>query len=464
MSPTYEHFFWTVAIDNADTGAEPVDIGVAKRAQLRKAAVDLNSIPSILFATAEGGTAAVHPEICLLLSVDEHDTVNEYATHIAKALATHGLDAKLTLQEETRFYEFGEAEVKCVRECQCIPSGEEEKAKIYRLIESAETLPPLPEPNDVDDSPNGNNTGGISALGNMFASAGVLVSGSFGNTANIAAQQRGPAPFTITAEKYEELKNSRGDDLRYVLKKLYRTIYGLRDELKNSIVMAELASVGVVTVGVAMHDFYQRLVRAAIAGGTAHTTGRALAFSTAAALTVGGPATLGVVITPAGMTAAFLMKDATNVLLVVNDSEYDLTFRDDDVTSGQRCSVVTTIPARASGHSKLGYPTLYPCGAFVYQKKLGSWYGSLFGVEFGARRRAWTDRVSIGMDSPNTALGGSNSIFVTGNDAKKAMAGARDGNAEDDSANTPRGRITGRRAHKWGPINFGFAFYKATVP
>ncbi|KAH7917369.1 hypothetical protein BV22DRAFT_1042383 [Leucogyrophana mollusca] len=463
MSSTYEHFFWTVAIDNADTSAEPLDIGVEKRAQLRKAAVDLNSIPSILLATADGGTTAMHPEICLLLAVEEHDTVNDYATHIEKALATHGLDAKLTLQEETRFYEFDETEVKCVRACQCIPSGEEEKAKIYRLIESVESLPPLPDPNDVDDSSNGNNAGGIGALGNMFASAGVLVSGSLGNTANITSQQGGPASFTITAEKYEELKNARGDRLRESLKKLYGTIFNMRDEIKHSAVTARLASAGVVTVGVAMHTLYQSLISASIAAGVTYETAVGFALANTAALVAKGPVTLGVVISTAGMKAIFLLKDAANVLLLVNESNLELTYKVDDVTSGQRCSVVTTIPAMIK-RDKLGYPAVYPCGAFVYQKKLGTWYGSLFGIEFSARWRAWTDRVSVGMDSPNTAVGGSNSIFVTGNDATKAMAGARDGGAEDDTAKTPRGQITGRRAHRWGPINYGFAFYKATVP
>ncbi|KAH7917320.1 hypothetical protein BV22DRAFT_1052520 [Leucogyrophana mollusca] len=480
MSSTYEHFFWAVAIDNADTSAKPVDIGAAKRAQLRKAALDLNTIPSILLATAEGGTAAVHPEICLLLAVEERDTVNEYATHITKALATHGLDAKLTLQEDTRFYDFDETEVKRVRACQCIPSGEDEKAKIYRLIESAETLP-LPDPNHVNGSSNGNNVGGngagdigaggVGIGGLMFtsASAGVLTSG---NTANTAPQGGGPESFTITAEKYEELKNARGDQLRDAIKGLYETIYGLRDEHRTAVLVAVLGARGIVTVGLVMYEAYVGTIAAAIISGVSYAQGSAIAFSTAALATVGGPVTLTIAIGAASMVLGFLMlKDAANILLLANDSDFVLTFADEEVANGQRCSAVTTIPAVIRPHSELGYPAVYPCGAFFYQKarpssptayaRTGSLFGSLFGAEFSAKKGRQTDRISVGMDSPNSAFGGTNSIFVTGNDAKNAAAGAYHGNAEDDTAQTPSGQITGRRANKWGAVNYGFAFYKA---
>ncbi|KAH7921330.1 hypothetical protein BV22DRAFT_1178048 [Leucogyrophana mollusca] len=471
MSSTYEHFFWTVAIDNADTSAEPVDIGVAKRAQLRKAALDLNTIPSVILATAEGGTAAVHPEICLLLAVEDRDIVDEYAAHIAKALATHGLDAKLTLQEETRFYEFDETEVKRVRACQCIPSGEDEKAKIYRLIETAETLP-LPDPNAVNSSSNGNNSGGNGASG--YGGGGNGAGGfmfTSANTANTAPQQGGPESFTITAEKYEELKNAKGDKLRDSIKNLYDTIYGLRDERKNSSIITRLAAAGIVTVGVAMYIAYKDLVEKAIASGVAYTAGTAFAFSMSAVLIVGGPVTLAVSIVAGGMVALYLLwKDAMNILLLANDSDFDLTFTADEVANGRRCSVVTTIPAMTKAHSTLGYPALYPCGAFVYQKARPSSpiayavmlnFSAEDSIPVRASKGGQTDRVSVGMDSPNSAFGGSNSIFVTGYDAKKAADGAHNGNAEEDTAQTSHGRITGRRANKWGPINYGFAFYTA---
>ncbi|KAH7921335.1 hypothetical protein BV22DRAFT_737694 [Leucogyrophana mollusca] len=422
MSSTYQHFFWTVAIDNADTSAKPTDIGVAKRAQLRKAALDLNSIPSILLAIADGGTAAAHPEIALILAVEEHDTVNEYTTHIDKALTTHGLQAKPTLQAETRFYTFDEAELKRVRECQCIPSGKEEKAEIYRFIESAETVP-LPSAN--------------------------------------APQQEGPESFTITAEKYNELKDAKGDELRDALKKLYDTLYNLRDERKASVIIPALASVGIVTVGGAMYTTYTALQFAGFLSAFPLLQMK-VSFITAATLTVGVSLSIVFAIAAAVMTSLFLMlKDATNILLLANDSDFALTFASDVVANGKRSSVVTTIPAMIKAHN--GAPAVYPCGAFVYQKVSGSWFGSLFGAEFSASRDGKTDTVSVGMDCPNSAIGGGNTIFVTGQGAQKAADGAHDRSSdnEEDTAQTSHGRITGRRANRWGFTNYGFAFYKA---
>ncbi|KAH7917423.1 hypothetical protein BV22DRAFT_937341 [Leucogyrophana mollusca] len=173
------------------------------------------------------------------------------------------------------------------------------------------------------------------------------------------------------------------------------------------------------------------------------------------------PVTLTLAIGALSPIGFLMLKDAINILLLANDSDFGLSFADEEVANGQRFSVVTTIPAMIKAHSKLGYPAVYPCGAFVYRKKLGSVFGSLFGAEFSARKGDQTDRISVGMDSPNSAFGGTNSIFVTGYDAKKAADGAHDGNAEDDTAQTSHGRITGRRANKWGAVNYGFAFYEA---
>lgn len=90
-------------------------------------------------------------------------------------------------------------------------------------------------------------------------------------------------------------------------------------------------------------------------------------------------------------------------------------------------------------------------------------FGSMFGIRFDAKRGSLTDGFSIGMECPNTALGGRNSIYCTTQSARAASGGASAGGYEEGIATTAHGKLTGRRANPWGNINYGVAFFESSA-
>ena len=103
-----------------------------------------------------------------------------------------------------------------------------------------------------------------------------------------------------------------------------------------------------------------------------------------------------------------VMKEASNVLLVINDSQKDIKSLKEHIANGERRLVTTMIPAASPSSD------LVPCGLFIYTKYnikgiSVSAYGSSFGVSFECSGNGF---FSVGMDCPNTIAGGNNSIEV----------------------------------------------------
>ncbi|KAH7909643.1 hypothetical protein BJ138DRAFT_1102519 [Hygrophoropsis aurantiaca] len=220
---------------------------------------------------------------------------------------------------------------------------------------------------------------------------------------------------------------------------------------------------GLVTVGVVMYKAYAALAGAARAS-SAPTFG--VATLAAALAAAGGPAGIAAAATVA-VGYFVLSKDAVNDLLLTNDSKFRIIFNGDHIQNGERAFKVDGIPARVDLAD--GTVAAYPCGAYVYRKYrmgfLGAFgpRGSLFGIRFYAHRGDLADGFSVGMDCPNTAAGGRNSILCIADTAMVASGGASARGDEGNEATTTHGKITGRRADAWGDVNYGFAVFESTA-
>lgn len=101
------------------------------------------------------------------------------------------------------------------------------------------------------------------------------------------------------------------------------------------------------------------------------------------------------------------LRDAGNLLLVINDSPNDILPFTEYTENGERRVVPEIIPAVVPNAD------FVHCGLFIYSKyqiynvAVGT-YGSAFGVSYSMAG----GHFSIGMDFPNSLMGGNNSIEV----------------------------------------------------
>ncbi|KAM7191656.1 hypothetical protein V8F33_008752 [Rhypophila sp. PSN 637] len=116
-------------------------------------------------------------------------------------------------------------------------------------------------------------------------------------------------------------------------------------------------------------------------------------------------------------TILFALKECCNILLVVNNTKSDVTFLHDKAKNGDRTSYTKEIPSTAGKMD--GY---HAAGWYFYDKnKIGGYTIGFFGSAFGAAWSCGERKFAIGMDCPNTIMGGSNSIEIHQDDnASKA--------------------------------------------
>jgi hypothetical protein len=149
------------------------------------------------------------------------------------------------------------------------------------------------------------------------------------------------------------------------------------------------------------------------------------------------------------------MNDVINILLVANNTSDDVICKGDSIVNGQRVGITSVIP------SKKDIPGSWVCaGLYVYSKykissKSFSGFGSLVGVEFTKGQ----DNFAIGMDCPNSGIGGTNSIRVGSGDAYETAMLAKTSNSETDNISFSGG-VAVKRAKRWGNINWGFGEVK----
>ncbi|KAI9876843.1 MAG: hypothetical protein M1830_005477 [Pleopsidium flavum] len=244
-------------------------------------------------------------------------------------------------------------------------------------------------------------------------------------------------PFQLTTKRLQSLRNARGDALKDEL-------IGIMDGLNAAVAATKTSWATLIALGSGLVA-----VGGYIAGATTAlvTVGSEIAGIFLLAAIVGtGPVALAIaaIVALIALVAGILylvFKDALNVLLVVNNMQTDVRFRGDRIINGDRGTITNYLPSND--------PKSPPAG---FLGSVGT-YGSEFGASF---TRAGAD-FSVGMDCPNSAFGGRNSIRVTpGLDARKAAELAGDSRNEDDQfLSEENGRTSVRRANPWGNINWG---------
>lgn len=150
------------------------------------------------------------------------------------------------------------------------------------------------------------------------------------------------------------------------------------------------------------------------------------------------------------------MKDAVNVLLIINTTDETLMFSSDHAENGKN----TFKTDKISPCGKVLQDRWVPFGLYLYKKNsIASgipfgFCGSLFGAAFTLGGRP---AFSVGMDCPLTYLGGTNSIRVlAGNNAAGAEKLAEDSGNSEDSTDFGDGRtVHARRANSGGSVNWG---------
>lgn len=137
------------------------------------------------------------------------------------------------------------------------------------------------------------------------------------------------------------------------------------------------------------------------------------------------------------------------MLLVINDTPNDILPMMEWIQNGERRVVPEMIPAAVPNGDFVS------CGLFVYSKyqvksfSLGT-YGSAFGVSFDAGN----GNFSVGMDCPNSLMGGNNSIEVHNQEhAQRACKMATDSGCMHGWTDRPR--VDVKIADHWGNVNWG---------
>ncbi len=142
-----------------------------------------------------------------------------------------------------------------------------------------------------------------------------------------------------------------------------------------------------------------------------------------------------------------MFKGAQNILLVVNNTHTDVRPIEDYVESGVRTAVTSYLPALPpSNPFCMG-------GFFIYTKKTVGFYGTSLGLTLNRKG----GDLSIGMDCPNSLLGGRNSIVISkGGDMKAAESRARDCHDKYGEIDMGTGKSSVKIASKYGNISWGY--------
>lgn len=144
-----------------------------------------------------------------------------------------------------------------------------------------------------------------------------------------------------------------------------------------------------------------------------------------------------------------VFKGAQNIIIAVNNSMSDIWPVDQHVESGVLTSGAGFIPASTSDSRAVW------AGWYIYDRKKG-FYGTSFGLTF----QRHGGEVSVGMDCPNSLLGGRNSVsLMEGGDRKAVEKQARISHNKDSAIDMPTGKTTARISSKYGNINWAYLIF-----
>lgn len=253
------------------------------------------------------------------------------------------------------------------------------------------------------------------------------------------AEQRIP-PMLIPRTTVQRLHQKEGNELGAEIRGIMASLQFAKDQTKTSWQMISMLAKGALVAPPTVFDDLRNIFHVIIWCVDVGVVAYAASSGAAIAVFV------------AFCTAAYLTtKDASNVLLVVNETSSDVLPHYEWIENGERRIVTESIPA-APAHGDFVW-----CGVFVYTKYTVksvpmSTYGSAFGVSFQTGR----GHFSVGMDCPNSLTGGNNSIEVHNrehaHDACKMALGSGCMHGWSD-----RPYVDVKIADHWGTINWGRA-------
>jgi len=365
LTTNYKQCFWSIG------GLDTSDVGATARERVSNAAAQVqsdNTVDTALLTTSCGGYFVDDPlEISLLVVFDStmrsfEDTVHSLTDDLNAALSDQFLDdddpeVVAKLETDVRFLTLDAKTVTSVK-ASFEQQSVERRSKLSGI---AARLAPHTVKRVHIHAAKVNTTSGADIPPHEISEG-----------------------FSISTTLYDKLKTAEGDILESTILGLQKTLTGLENETKTSAVSLKIILGNIVTVGKKMWAAYG--VAAAAAGVTWATADLAtvvpsLISSTGGIIAIS--AVVGVIVS-AIATATILIKDATNLLLVVN--------------------------------------------------------GQLF---------------SIGVDCPNTVLGGLNSVVVYANgNSADAASGADSSSKAKDSVSLNPGTWYAARASGWGSVNY----------
>ncbi|KAI1124446.1 hypothetical protein F5Y10DRAFT_269126 [Nemania abortiva] len=247
-------------------------------------------------------------------------------------------------------------------------------------------------------------------------------------------------PLMLMRNTLAKLRKAEGDDLKSELTGLLDGINAASKAPKTAWQTIVAIGSGIISIG----SWVAKLP------GVWAQIGLVLEVVTAAAASL---TTLGVAVALAAILLALsavlgglylVFKGARNLLFVVNNTLSDVQLVGQDIHSGEVTVATAFLPKKASENSPYCW-----AGWYVYDRKTG-FYGTTVGLVF---KRSGAN-VAIGLDCPNSAFGGRNSVTLTASsDAADAQYRARSCHDTDAELNYSTGLCSARIASNWGNVN-----------
>ena len=142
-----------------------------------------------------------------------------------------------------------------------------------------------------------------------------------------------------------------------------------------------------------------------------------------------------------------------NVLLVINNTLDDVICRGDHIAHGERVEITPIIPAKTNLSDTWVCVGLYQYRKFNIKGNSFGTYGPMFGTGFTRNKNDFV----VAMDCPNSAIGGTNTIWVESGLNAAAVAWMLPYLKREETVHSDNKKTTVRRANRWGNINWGIA-------
>lgn len=210
-------------------------------------------------------------------------------------------------------------------------------------------------------------------------------------------------PFIIDADQYSGLIHAENDDIKYKIQTIMNTMEYLKslEGQSNTIIAANLAAVGVCALE--MTSYF--VVKPILAAG-AYTFDAALAAVTGCRTAIMAVVSL-VVVAIIIPLIYFMTKPANCIILLINETDEEVTFEDDYNVHGKPVTFVQELPGIIM--SQAG-PAGYSIGFITTQKR----DAALYGTQYGFRMKSKAGKMYVfGSECPLTSLYSGNNCYCS---------------------------------------------------